>query len=410
MIDILEAADRCVLCGMCLPHCPTYGKTRNEADSPRGRISLIRALDSGSLTNSDALTSHLDGCLTCRACEAVCPAAVPYGALIDAARATLQRQRTDRFKLVRNAADILITRRWLRRLVRWLLVGYQRLGIQKVTRMSGLLKLAGLARTESLLPELQPAARTRANGRGQHTRSTVALFTGCVAEIFDCTTMAASQRLLERLGFNVLLPSGQTCCGALHQHDGAPEKALALMQQNIKAFDQSGIEAVVSTASGCGAQLAEYATYLDGEPAQRFTSRHKDICHFLIEKPWPRELKLKPLAAKVAVHSPCSLTHVLKQTAPPLKLLARIPGIELFELSDNARCCGAAGSYMLRHPRMADALLADKIEYVRGQQPDILVTSNIGCALHLGAGLRRANLAVPVMHPVTLLEQQVVDG
>jgi glycolate oxidase iron-sulfur subunit len=129
MIDILEATDRCVMCGMCLPHCPTYVKTRNEADSPRGRISLIRALHTGALPNSDTLVRHLDGCVACRACEAVCPATVPYGELIDAARVTLRRQRTKRFEPRRRLADVFIQRRWPRQLARWLLRGYQRFGI-----------------------------------------------------------------------------------------------------------------------------------------------------------------------------------------------------------------------------------------------------------------------------------------
>jgi glycolate oxidase iron-sulfur subunit len=408
MIDILEATDRCVMCGMCLPHCPTYVKTRNEADSPRGRISLIRALHTGALPNSDTLVRHLDGCVACRACEAVCPATVPYGELIDAARVTLRRQRTKRFEPRRRLADVFIQRRWPRQLARWLLRGYQRFGIQRLTRMSGLLKLTGLERAESLLPNLKPVVNRKQGKPIDHNRPSVALFTGCVAEIFDWTTLSASQRLLERLGYNVLVPTGQTCCGALHQHDGAPEKALTLMKCNIEAFDQADLEAVISTASGCGAQLAEYPKYLDSESAQRFAIRHKDICQFLTEREWPRSLQFKPLTAQVAVHNPCSLTHVLKQAGHLSKLLAQIPGVELYELPDNARCCGAAGTYMLCQPQMADKLLADKIEYLKGQRPDIMVTSNIGCALHFEAGLRRAGLVIRIMHPVTLLDQQLI--
>lgn len=415
MIDILEATDRCVMCGMCLPHCPTYGKSRNEADSPRGRIALIKALHSGELPHGGALVQHLDGCLTCRACEAVCPAAVPYGELIDAARQTLQQQRTKHTDPAQVIVDALVSRRWARQMAYRLLLAYQRFGIQKVMRMSGLLRLAGFERAESLLPKLEPAAPLRTGNRVDRDcpvkdRPKVALFTGCAAEIFDRATLVACQNLLTRLGHDVEIPPRQTCCGALHQHDGLPGKAQALMKQNVDAFDNSEIDAVISTASGCGAQLAEYPKYIDSNSAQRLAKRHKDICQFLAEQDWPRRTAFKPLAAKVAVHTSCSLTHVLKQARHALGLLARIPDIEFIELRDNTGCCGAAGSYMLRQPQMADNLLADIIDDLKSVRPDILVTSNIGCALHIAAGLRRAELRIPVVHPVVLLNEQLGDG
>jgi glycolate oxidase iron-sulfur subunit len=410
MIDILKATDRCVMCGMCLPHCPTYGKNRNEADSPRGRIALIQALSSGGLPTSDALVSHLDGCLGCRACEVVCPAGVPYGEIIDAARTKLRRERTRHIDLAQLLTDVIIKRRWSRRVLYWLLLAYQRFGIQKIMRTSGVLKFAGLERVESLLPELERATEPQARKQVGNVQPKVALFTGCVAEILDRTTLAASQSLLTRLGYDVHVPSRQTCCGALHQHDGIPGKALGLMKRNVDAFDESGVDAVISTATGCGAQLAEYPKYLDGDAPRHFAQRHKDICQFLAEHGWSQDFQFKPLAAKVALHTPCSLNYVLNQAQHTLKLLARIPDIELFELHDNARCCGAAGGYMLRQPQMADELLTDKIEDLKRAQPAMLVTSNIGCALHITAGLRRAGLKIRVVHPVVLLNEQLMDG
>lgn len=409
MIDILAAADRCVKCGMCLPHCPTYIITRNEADSPRGRISLMQALQSGELPSSNALVHHLDACLGCRACEVACPAAVPYGDLIDAARAKLQRQRTRRSDTMRALADIFIQRRWPRRLAYWSLFLYQRFGTRKIVRSSGLLRLVGLERAEFLLPRLARAAVPRTKRPLEPNLPKIALFTGCVAEILDRTTLNASQRVLTRLGYETLVPSRQTCCGALHLHNGLPDKALSLMRQNIEAFDEREIDAVISTASGCGAQLAEYPKYLQGEESRRFAKRHQDICQFLAEQDQPPRLSFKPLTATVAVHLPCSLVHVLKQTPHIMKLLSRIPNVELYELGGNTRCCGAAGSYMLHQPQLADELLVDKIEHLKSEQPDILVTSNIGCALHIEAGVRRAGLSTRVMHPVTLLDQQLVD-
>jgi glycolate oxidase iron-sulfur subunit len=407
MIDILQAADRCVVCGLCLPHCPTYGKTRHEADSPRGRIALMRALERAALPGEGTLIRHLDGCLGCRACEAVCPAGVPYGELIDATRARLSVARRRRFDPARWCTDVFIRWRGPRVLAYWLLLIYQRFGVQKVARKSGLLRIMGLARAESLLPQPAHASRLPAAKPRDESRPTVALFTGCAGEIFDRATLAASQELLTRFGYNVLIPRRQTCCGALHQHAGAAVDALKFMKRNVAAFDLRGVEAVISTATGCGAQLAEYARHVDGEVADRFAQRHADICRFLAAQRWPASLKLQPLAARVVVHTPCSLRYPLKQTEQAAKLLGRVPDLKLVGLTQDNRCCGAAGSYMLREPQMADALLADQIEQIKALRPDILTTSSVGCALHLQAGLRRAGLDVPVLHPVTLLHGQL---
>jgi glycolate oxidase iron-sulfur subunit len=407
MTDILQGTDRCVMCGLCLPHCPTYGETRHEADSPRGRIALMRALESDRLPAQDALVKHLDGCLGCRACEAVCPAGVPYGELIDATRARLHEDHQRRLNPVRPFTNVLVKQHWSRRLAYWILLGYQRLGAQKIAHDSGLLKLTGLARAESLVPQLDRAPRKPVPTTVDPNRGRVALFTGCIAEIFDRETLAAAERVLRRLGYDVEIPKRQTCCGALHLHDGAMDTALGLMKRNVRAFDLSGIEAIISTATGCGVQLAEYAQHLDDPAVQRLVERHTDICQFLVGRGWSKSLRLKPLRAKVAVHTPCSQTHVLRQPGRARELLARIPGIGLIELPDNALCCGAAGSYMLREPKMADDLLAPKIAALKTLRPHFLATSNIGCALHLKGGLRRAGLKIEVLHPVALLDRQL---
>jgi glycolate oxidase iron-sulfur subunit len=261
---------------------------------------------------------------------------------------------------------------------------------------------------ESLLPRIDNA-RLKYDETATDGRQSVALFTGCVTETLDQTTLVAGQRLLTQLGYDVLIPSGQTCCGALYQHEGEPAKSVKLMQQNLRAFDIADTQAVVSMASGCGAQLTEYPKYICGEWAHQFAQRHKDICQFLAEQEWPPHLKLSALKAKVAVHSPCTLSHVLKQAEHPMTLLARIPEIELFDLPDNARCCGAAGSYVLLQPGMADELLADKMAHMERLRPDVVVTSNIGCALHFKSGLRKAGYNIEVMHPVSLLGRQLVQ-
>jgi len=241
MIDISEAADRCVMCGMCLPHCPTYNQTRNEADSPRGRIALMRALHTGQLGDGDALVEHLDGCLACRACEPVCPANVPYGDLIDSTRATLRDRRSGTFDFSKFLIGMLVTRRWPRTLAYALLLAYQRSGVENMGRKTGLLTLAGLARGQSLLPVIEPAARPRPKSTADYGRPSVALFTGCVAEIFDRTTLNASQKLLTRLGYHVSIPKHQTCCGALHLHSvGSADEARRAVDAGVDVIVAQG--------------------------------------------------------------------------------------------------------------------------------------------------------------------------
>lgn len=405
MNAILKQTDRCVMCGMCLPHCPTYIKTRNEADSPRGRISLMQSLNTGQLAPDDPrLRAHLDGCLGCRACEAVCPSAVPYGQLIDAARDSLRGPATKTGFWSRA----FLTRRPLRRLITTLLRLYQASGLRWLAQRSALLRGIKQARADTFLPP-RPAffkqAKTATTPRGKGPQ--VALFTGCVAEMFDAQTLTASQDLLSRLGCTVHIPTQQVCCGALYQHDGRSTAAHSLAQQNLNAFASDTYEAIISSASGCGAQLAEYAQQLNQPAAQAFSRKVKDISHYLAESGLLAQAQFEPLAQRVALHTPCSLQHVLKSDAHPLALLEKIPQIELLPLADNARCCGAAGRYMLEQPAMADALLQDKLEALAALDAQILVTSNIGCALHWQRALRRAGLTIEVLHPVTLLARQL---
>ncbi len=398
------------MCGLCLPHCPTYYKSRNEADSPRGRISLMKALHEESLPISAALVSHLDGCLSCRACEAVCPANVPYGELIDSARQVLFAKRGWRPRFAMTITTLLISRRWARKLIGFLLMFYQQTGIQKLLRSSALLDTLGVRRYEAFVGSIRrntiPFKETPESGTGEN----IALFTGCFAEIFDRDTLAASLHLLRHLGYTVWVPNDQVCCGALHQHNGQPDKALYFTKQNLVAFNRLKLKAIISTATGCGAQLAEYSNHIPNNQSEDFSHLHTDISAFLARHTHLERLAFKPLRARVAVHAPCSLTHVLRQSEQVTRILAQIPEIELIDLPDNARCCGAAGSYMLTQPDMSDALLRDKLEWIRQLNPSILVTSNIGCRLHIQAGLQRKNYNIEVIHPVTLLKRQLLEN
>lgn len=413
----LKQTDRCVMCGLCLPHCPTYLETQDEGDSPRGRIALMQSLDRNELgSSSSRLAFHLDRCLECRACEAMCPSRVPFGALMDAARARIEptRPRTRAQRLVRRLAlDTLVPHKRALRLAGRLLRLYQRSGLRYTARATGLLGAVGLSRADTALPELaRPGRWLRYYPPSAPQRGTVALFTGCVAELADTQTLQASISVLNRLGFGVHVPRGQACCGAIHQHNGEPQRAAELAQRNIDAFEAVQPDVILTAASGCGAMLAEYGT-LNHPPregdakATAFGARVQDINSFLDACDWAGTVRLAPLRARVAVHLPCSLRNVLKRPDAPASLLSRIPQIELIPLTEHDRCCGAAGSYVLTQPDMADRLREPHIAAIRSQRPALVVTANVGCAMHLSAGLRAAGVTMEIIHPVVLLERQL---
>lgn len=403
--QLQQLADRCVKCGMCLQQCPTYGLTRDEGESPRGRIALIQGLVAGQLAYSENLDTHLGNCLKCRACERVCPSMVPYGELIDAAQTYIERtQRAHR--PARGFLLSIATDPTRLRIASAVLRFYQRSGLQALVRVSGVVKLLGLKKLDAQLPPLEKPGRWNEYypATGPH-RGDIALFTGCIADAIDARTTRSAITVLTALGYGVHIPRAQRCCGALHLHNGEPEQADRLARANVAAFDLSAVAAVISTATGCGATLAEYGQRESG--ATDFARKVIDISTFLTSVDWPNHVKLKPLPQRIAVHDPCSLTHVLRQAERPYALLRKIPGIELMSLPDKSRCCGAAGSYMVTHPDTADRLRDAKIEGLAGLNAQTLVSSNIGCALHLAAGLRARQSKVEVIHPVTLLARQL---
>lgn len=389
------AADRCVMCGMCLPHCPTYVQMRNEAESPRGRISLIRALADGGLAPSAALAAHLNSCLTCRACEAVCPSEVEYGQLIDGGRALLRAETATRPSLAtrlllraslgRHRLDLLAAAGW----------ATQRLGLLR------LLRRTPARRLQTLLPPLRAPRRWRREyAPPGEARGTVALFTGCLARVVDRETLEASIALLTHLGYRVALPKEQVCCGALHQHTGDLATAQRLQQENLAAFAGPEFEAIIHTATGCGAQLVEY-------PDAAFGHRLQDISAFVVAQCRQQRPTFSALAKRIAVHEPCTQRNVLRQGRTTYDLLALVPELQAVPLPGNNRCCGAAGSYMLDFPEMADTLRAEKLTALEELGVSTLVSANVGCALHLAAGARERGMKLDVIHPITLLARQL---
>lgn len=392
-------------CGLCLPHCPTYNLSQNEAQSPRGRIALMQGLASGLLEQSATVEQHLDQCLTCRACEPVCPAQVPYGELIDQGRALLQSNRRQVPAASSRLLTQLLSHTTLRRITGRLLWLYQCMGLQWLLRKTHLLGRGELARVEAFLPAL-PRPRLPSSGpTSVKRRGRVALFTGCVSEWLESDVLADAVTLLQACGFDVEVPTDQGCCGALFQHQGQLQKSRQLAAQNLQAFSGEYL-AILGTASGCTSMLAEYPLLTD--KADNFSGLVQDINQFLLTH-WPGELQLRELSAHVVIHDPCSLRNTLKTAQAPYQLLEKIPGMVISPLDDNATCCGAAGNYFITQAEMAEQLGAKKRQAVQRQQPDIVLSSNVGCSMQLKATINKTGLNIPVLHPISLLRQQLVD-
>ncbi|MDD5034020.1 MAG: (Fe-S)-binding protein [Methylococcaceae bacterium] len=393
MKNTFSDIELCVKCGLCLPHCPTYGKTLDENESPRGRLALIQGWAAGKLEASPRLLEHVDNCLLCRACEAACPAQVPYGRLVDDFRSATAGQHAKPLAARIKSAAVGFSLQNPR---------FQRLSApaRGVLAKTGVLKSTGLADLEAGLPEVFEHGEWRGfhPASGKQT-ACVELFLGCTAELADAETVSAAIRLLNRLGVGVSVPAGQGCCGAMALHSGDRQGAERMQESNRAAFGAESPDAILTLASGCGAVLKEYP--------QAFGTRVKDICQFLSEQVWPEEIRFEPLPGRVLVHTPCSLKNLLKAGRHVPELLRRIPQLEVKTLPDTTPCCGAAGTYMLEHAQMANALREDVLESIAAIAPNYLLTSNVGCAIHLRAGLKlRGMSSVRTLHPIVLLERQ----
>ena len=406
--QILSLADRCVKCGLCLPHCPTYRFSLNENESPRGRISLMQGLASAQLTLSPTLTNHLNRCLDCRNCERVCPAGVEYETLLDTTRHWLNQQPNTPPVPVRQkqALKLLSQPQRLRRINKLLRL-YQLTGLAWLLRKTGILRLLGLDYLTSLLPRLQPVAKFTSTMVESSPRGRVALFSGCLGSTLEQSTIQASLNILQHLGYSVDLVTGQTCCGALARHSGETGMALAQAQQNLQAFDPTKVDAILYTSSGCGAHLIKYPELPwpqanQQASAKAFSSRLQEITAFLAQLEWPDHVRFQPTSKRIAVHEPCSQKNGLRQSSLAMELLRKIPGLQTEVLPGNDRCCGAAGSYMLDQPDMAQTLRAEKLQTLAQLAPDLLVTTNPGCALFLNAGLSHGS-PIKVVHPVIVL-------
>jgi glycolate oxidase iron-sulfur subunit len=376
-LDLGLDADRlvsCVSCGLCLPHCPTYRVTGEEAASPRGRIALMRTVqEAGEAT--DAFVGFMDACVQCRGCETACPAGVQFGRLMEQTRAAL--------------ADQTAYQPWWRRL------GYRVLGRPRLLR-AGSVVLA-LAQRARLVPNRLGLPRIGIRRPAlTSTGKDVWLFTGCVMDAWMRETHVATKRLMEAAGVGVALPGAAAgCCGALHTHAGLAGEARALAARVMGAFPGSAPIGVDS--AGCGAALKDYGHLVDTDEARRFSARVMDVTEWLATNVDKLPPPSRRVATPVAVQDPCHLRHVQLAhlaTRDALRWCA-----DLVELDDEGLCCGAGGAYSTLHPEMAADIRQRKLAAIERSGAPVVASANPGCLIHL------ANAGVDVRHPVEIMAE-----
>lgn len=400
--SIATLADQCVKCGLCLPHCPTYNITHNEADSPRGRIALCQALVSGLAGDDTSVLPHLQSCLLCRNCERVCPSGVAYQRIYSDTFARLRLQHG--YTQSSWTGKIIAQPRWLRLLQTALWI-YQRSGLQWLLRATGLLRLLRLDELENYLPPVKLRALPASLTSTHHSRGTIAIFTGCVGRIFEHDAIRATAQLAVRAGYQVEFVPAQRCCGALHYAHGDHEHALALARDTIGAFNPSRHDAIVFLSSGCGAQLQTYAelpwpTSAEQENAKVFVSKLHEACAWVVQHSPPPATTTS--SETVLWHQPCSHRNVVGHVDVVGQLLQQIPGLQVVRPDVTAGCCGGAGDYPLRQPEMTAQVRAPLLDSIIDKSPGTVVTTNVGCVLSIAAGLREQGKAVRVVHPLVL--------
>ena len=410
--------DTCVHCGFCLSTCPSYRVIGKEMDSPRGRIYLMNAINNGEATLGEATAQHFDSCLGCLACVTTCPSGVQYDKLIAATRPQVERN-YPRSLLDRFFRAIIFTLfpypGRLRFFLPFLYL-YQVLGIQKLVRSTGLLKIISprLAAMDSILPKItldsfKDNFPTVIPAQGEK-RYRVGVILGCVQRLFFSPVNEATVRVLTANGCEVVIPKTQGCCAALPEHQGQHEQAKALARQMIDSFAGTGVDFVIINAAGCGHTLKEYGHILQddpeyGEKAKAFAAQVKDAQEFLAEV--GLTAKLSPLTDEpltMVYQDACHLLHGQKISVQPRQLLRQIPNVKLREPIDAALCCGSAGVYNMLQPDVADELGEQKVENLLNTGAELIASANPGCSLQIKKHLRLKGKDVPLMHPMELLD------
>jgi glycolate oxidase iron-sulfur subunit len=416
----------CMRCGFCLPHCPTYIESGyQESHSPRGRIALMKAVVDGLIEPDEDFERSLNMCLGCRACEPVCPSGVNYGSLLEDARdiVTQNKKHSLPVRVLRKTVfDGLFPHPNRMRSVTNLLGIYQRSGLQRVVRKTGLMKMLpdNLSTMERVLPEV-PTMKEMKNRPEQLpadgvVKKRVAFFSGCLMDTMFMKTNDATLKLLQLAGCDIVSPPAQVCCGALHAHSGEKTGAKELAMKNIQAFEDLGVDYIISNAGGCGAFLIEYDHLLKDDPdwasrSRDFSEKLKDLSAILVELDFHiKNLSLPPQV--VTYQDSCHLRNVMKTSAQPRTLLGAIQGIEYREMKDADRCCGSAGIYNIVESEMSMQILDTKMGTAKETEATTIVTANPGCLLQMKLGIEREGLTgkVRAIHIADLLYEAAIGS
>lgn len=380
---------KCVHCGFCLATCPTYTQVGNELDSPRGRIYQIKQVLEGA-TPTARIQHHLDRCLTCRSCETTCPSGVEYGQLVDIGRQVMEgavaRPAVERIR--RNALNRILPYK------------------ERLAPLVGIGRLARPLLPSSLAGKIPPRQQPRpTNTESSHTRTMLALG-GCAQPVLTPATDAALARILDRFGITLVTPAASGCCGAVSWHLSNPDESRRFMRRNIDAWWpalEAGAEAVLISASGCGAMVNEYATILADEPeyidkAKLLREKLRDPAQVLETLDLKTRFQQPVPTEPIAFHAPCTLQHGLKLPGLVERILESC-GFRLQAVDEAHICCGSAGTYSILQPQLSEALKTRKLRHLQSDPPAQILTANIGCQLHLQSGTE-----IPVRHWLEVID------
>ncbi|PGL72224.1 (Fe-S)-binding protein [Bacillus sp. AFS055030] len=410
----------CMRCGFCLPSCPTYIESgQKESHSPRGRIALMKAVTDGLIEPDEDVERTLELCLGCRACEPVCPSGVKYGHLLEEARDIIAQHKKHSLpaRAVRKVVfKELFPHQNRMRLAVGLLGLYQRTGLQVVARKAGIMKLIpnNLSAMEKVLPKVPSMKQMKSRPDYlpplKEKVKKVAFFSGCLMDTMFLETNNATMKLLQLAGCEIVIPKDQACCGALHGHSGEKSIAKDMAKKNIEAFENLGVDYIITNAGGCGGFLIDYDHLLKDDPnwkdrALAFKNKLKDISEILVEVEFHNKVKLSLPEQIITYQDSCHLRNVMKTASAPRTLLKSIQNVYYHEMKDADRCCGSAGIYNIVESEMSMQILDYKMKQATKTQATTIVTANPGCLLQMKLGVDRENQSehVEVVHIVDLL-------
>jgi len=412
----------CIHCGLCLPKCPSYVVLGTEADSPRGRIYLMKSFAEGAMEANQVFKRHFDLCLGCRGCETACPSGVKYHSLLEEVQKVIKKN--IREPLVGRLLKRIILHHIFPypqklRFAFTILRIYQRSGLQNFVRASKFLKLFSkkLDLSERFMPQIASSGFQISglwnDGQGRKSSKKVGMLRGCVMDYLAPETNRSTMRLIQKCGYDVFTPESQHCCGAIHMHSGEKERAKMFARSTIDNFDRAGITAVLSNAAGCGSMMKEYGKLLSDDPrysekAALFSQKVKDITEFLYK--CSSHFTFQTVNRSVVYDEPCHLVHGQGISNEPKQLLSSIPGLEIFKLNESEMCCGSAGTFSITQPELSTEVLKRKMENIRKSGADTVVTANIGCMIQLKRGVQMSGLDIKVEHIVDILDESIANN